>query len=190
MNTNKKKKSFRILFVLGVLIFFVIIFTTKKEKETTETNKKQEEMVQNKTVESERLSVTDRLFGEGKKMKLSENPISRVSFNEQIVYFKGEKTGSFCYGLLKDNILSEITLKDIEEFCSMILSKSEFKAICLFPFLNDDVQKGFVFLKVGDFAIHGHFGVFDRQTGAISKSDWECYYDILNKKIEKLEDVN
>ena len=140
--------------------------------------------------ESEDLSATDKLFGKGKTMPLSANPISQISFVEKDIYFKGEKTGSFCYGLLKDHILAKITLQDIEEFCSMITPQSEFKAICLFPFLNDDVQKGFVFLKVGDFAIHGYFGVFDRQTGAISKSDWECYYDILNKKIEKFEDVN
>ena len=107
---------------------------------------------------------------------------------EKDIYFKGEKTGSFCYGLLKDDIIAKITLENIEEFCRMILPTADFKAICIFPFLDDDIQKGFVFIKAGDFGIHGHFGVFDRQTGAISKSDWECYYDILNKTIEKFED--
>ena len=121
-------------------------------------------------------------------MPLSENPISQISFVEKDIYFKGEKTGSFCYGLLKDDIIAKITLENIEEFCRMILPTADFKAICIFPFLDDDIQKGFVFIKAGEFGIHGHFGVFDRQTGAISKSDWECYYDILNKTIEKFED--
>ena len=175
--------------VMAVVGCGIFLFTEKTEKASVEKNTAEKvEPVQNEARVSESLSVTDKLFGKGKTMPLSENPISQISFVEKDIYFKGEKTGSFCYGLLKDDIIAKITLENIEEFCRMILPTADFKAICIFPFLDDDIQKGFVFIKAGEFGIHGHFGVFDRQTGAISKSDWECYYDILNKTIEKFED--
>lgn len=179
-------KFWIVMAIVGCAIF---LSTEKTEKTPVEKGVTEKiEPVQNEARVSESLSVTDKLFGKGKTMPLSENPISQISFVEKDIYFKGEKTGSFCYGLLKDSIMAEITLENIEEFCRMILPTADFKSICIFPFLDDDIQKGFVFIKVDSFGIRGYFGIFDRQTGAISKSYWGCYYDILNKTIEKFED--
>lgn len=140
--------------------------------------------------DKESLSATDKLFGAGNKMPTTENPISLAVFSEKPVYVDGKKKDVFCCASLSYEYIVKITPADIEEFCQQILSETSYKRICISPLFTDTIQKGFVFLKLDNTAIHGYFGEVDREAGAISRSEWECIYDTTTKRLEILDDMN